>query len=240
MQAAADALVEAARAALPSDLLSRIVAENARAARAPRRSGSGAAATSARRGAPAGSRPGRLRPGDRLNLPETLRAAAPWQRLRARADGSAAALIRVRPDDFRIRRFVQRREQTAIFVVDASGSSALQRLAEAKGAVELLLARAYVSRDRVALIAFRGQGAETLLAPTRSLTRAKRSLAELPGAAAPPSRRGSTRRSPWRSPSARGSGRRCWSCSRTGAPTSTGTGQAGAPRRSGTRLQPPS
>ncbi|MFN9139762.1 MAG: VWA domain-containing protein, partial [Betaproteobacteria bacterium] len=60
------------------------------------------------------------------------------------------------------------------------------RLAEAKGAVELLLAQCYVRRDRVALVAFRGQGAQLLLPPTRSLTRAKRSLAQLPGGGGTP------------------------------------------------------
>ena len=141
--------------------------------------GSGVATKSSRRGRPVVSRPGALRPGDRLNLPATLRAATPWQKLRA--GGPSSARVQVRPEDFRIRRFVQRRESTTIFVVDASGSAAFQRLAEAKGAVELLLAKAYVSRARVALVAFRKDGAEVLLAPTRSLTRAKRSLADLPG-----------------------------------------------------------
>jgi magnesium chelatase subunit D len=92
----------------------------------------------------------------------------------------------VRREDFRITRHKQRTGTTTIFVVDASGSSALHRLAEAKGAVELLLADCYVRRDRVALIAFRGRGAELLLPPTRSLVRAKRSLAGLPGGGATP------------------------------------------------------
>ena len=83
-------------------------------------------------------------------------------------------------------RFKQRTETTTIFAVDASGSSALHRLAEAKGAVELLLADCYVRRDRVALLAFRGQGAELLLPPTNSLVRAKRSLAGLPGGGGTP------------------------------------------------------
>jgi magnesium chelatase subunit D len=92
----------------------------------------------------------------------------------------------VRPSDFRIRRYIQRTQSTTIFAVDASGSTAFQRLSEAKGAVELLLAKAYVSRARVALIAFRGESAELLLPPTRSLTRAKSRLAELPGGGGTP------------------------------------------------------
>ncbi|PZQ18831.1 MAG: magnesium chelatase, partial [Sphingopyxis macrogoltabida] len=70
--------------------------------------------------------------------------------------------------------------------VDASGSSALARLAEAKGAVELLLAESYVKRAEVAVVAFRGTMAELLLPPTRSLARARRSLAELPGGGGTP------------------------------------------------------
>jgi magnesium chelatase subunit D len=94
--------------------------------------------------------------------------------------------VLIRKDDFRISRFKQRAESTTIFVVDASGSAALHRLAEAKGAVELLLADCYIRRDQVALIAFRGSAAEVLLPPTRSLARAKRSLAGLPGGGGTP------------------------------------------------------
>ncbi|MHB8284676.1 MAG: VWA domain-containing protein, partial [Caulobacteraceae bacterium] len=146
--------------------------------------GAGDAAASTLRGRPTGSRAGKPSAGRRLHLVDTLRAAAPWQKLRGQAgDGPP---LRLRPEDLRIRRFVQRREATTIFVVDASGSTASQRLAEAKGAVELLLAKAYVSRTRVALVAFRKTGADVLLAPTRSLTRAKRQLAELPGGGGTP------------------------------------------------------
>ena len=73
-----------------------------------------------------------------------------------------------------------------IFVVDASGSSAYQRMAEAKGAIELILADCYSHRTEVALIAFKGERADLLLPPTRSLVRAKRTLAQLPGGGGTP------------------------------------------------------
>jgi magnesium chelatase subunit D len=146
------------------------------------------------RGRPIGTRAGDPRSGARLNLVETLRTAAPWQRLRRRETEQARAAdpdrkaprVDVRKDDFRVNRYKQRTETTTIFVVDASGSAALHRLAEAKGAVNLLLADCYVRRDRVALLAFRGTGADLLLPPTNSLVRAKRSLAGLPGGGGTP------------------------------------------------------
>lgn len=178
-----DMAVEAIMSALPEDILAGIdLAKPDRKSAA--RSGAGAATRSARRGRPLGSRGGPAPSGARLNLIETLRAAAPWQRLRESA--SSAPRIQLRREDFRYRRFVERKQSTTIFVVDASGSTALQRLAEAKGAVELLLAQAYVSRASVALIAFRGARADVLLAPTRSLTRAKKELAGLPGGGGTP------------------------------------------------------
>jgi magnesium chelatase subunit D len=189
-----DIAVAAVQAALPQDLKAGgLLAVPARSAPSRAR-GEGGGVISARRGRPLGSRPGVLRPGDRLDLPQTLRTAAPWQRLRRQALGPLDALtpandatrIRVRPEDFRIRRFIQPSQSTTIFVVDASGSAALNRLGEAKGAVELLLAKAYVSRTRVALIAFAGANAEVLLAPTRSLTRAKRQLSDLAGGGGTP------------------------------------------------------
>ncbi|WP_353094084.1 VWA domain-containing protein, partial [Methylibium sp.] len=138
------------------------------------------------RGRPVGARRGEPRTGARLNVIETLRAAAPWQRLRQASPGGGGARIQVRREDFHVTRFTQRSETTTIFAVDASGSAALHRLAEAKGAVELLLADCYVRRDNVAVLAFRGKTAELLLPPTRSLVRAKRSLAGLPGGGGTP------------------------------------------------------
>jgi len=147
---------------------------------------SGDSTLSARRGRPLDARPGSLRNG-RLSLIATLRAAAPWRRLREReAPVGDPRRIIVKPDDFRIVRYRQRRGATTVFVVDASGSSAMQRLAEAKGAIELLLADCYVRRDDVAMVAFRGRGAEIILPPTRSTARARRALAGLPGGGGTP------------------------------------------------------
>jgi magnesium chelatase subunit D len=180
----ADLVIEAIQAALPEGLLSAANLEGRARAAAARTRGAGASAKSANRGRPIGSRPGTPRGGARLNLVETLRAASPWQKLRS--GGATPTRVLVRQEDFRIRKYVQRLESTTIVAVDASGSSASQRLAEAKGAVELLLGKAYVSRAQVALVSFRGQGAEVLLPPTRSLTRAKNRLAEMPGGGGTP------------------------------------------------------
>ncbi|WP_349365057.1 MAG: magnesium chelatase subunit D [Roseitalea porphyridii] len=145
----------------------------------------GAVRKGARRGRPAGLVARPPYPDARPNVVATLRTAAPWQPIRRKARGlppwSRGEPLEIRPDDFRYVRYAHNTESTAIFAVDASGSTALERLGEAKGCVELLLAECYVRRDQVALVAFRGEGAEVLLEPTRSLVRAKRSLTALPG-----------------------------------------------------------
>jgi magnesium chelatase subunit D len=191
-QAMADMVLAAAQAAIPSGLLAslKLGASNQARAAAGR---SGASQKGRSRGRPIGARRGEPRGGARLNVIETLRAAAPWQRLRqaeaARTQAAAPAgppRVLVRRQDFHVTRVRQLGQTTTVFVVDASGSAALNRLSEAKGAVELLLADCYVRRDHVAVLAFRGSGAELLLPPTRSLARAKRSLAALPGGGGTP------------------------------------------------------
>jgi magnesium chelatase subunit D len=176
-----DLVLDAVRAAIPPHLLDQLLAGRQRLSAA--KAGRVGQAASARTGRPVGSRRGDPRRG-RLDLLGTLRAAAPWQA--ARRGVEETRRIVVRRDDLRIRILKQRTETTTVFCVDASGSAALERLAEAKGAVELLLAEAYVRRDRVALVAFRGAGAELVLPPTRSLTRAKRGLSGLPGGGGTP------------------------------------------------------
>jgi magnesium chelatase subunit D len=208
-------VLEAAQAAIPPGLLAALKIAEAARAKAPSAGRAGALHKSQLRGRPIGARRSEPRAGQRLNLIETLRAAAPWQTLRQRewlqrqaqtpppsqtargkrlqAPGTAPKLapptaprVQVRKEDFHVTRFRQFSQTTTVFVVDASGSAALHRLAEAKGAVELLLADCYVRRDSVAVLAFRGQRAELLLPVTRSLARAKRSLAGLPGGGGTP------------------------------------------------------
>lgn len=180
-------LLEAVRALLPTDLLARLAGAKARAAKG---SGSGAAKKGNRRGRPLPPRAGRLGDGARIDLVATLRAAAPWQTIRAQAmqdqGGPGRSGLHIRTGDIRLKRFEEKSDRVLIFAVDASGSAALARLAEAKGAVELLLAQAYARRDHVALIAFRGTTAEVLLPPTRSLVQTKRRLAALPGGGGTP------------------------------------------------------
>jgi magnesium chelatase subunit D len=202
-------LIEAIAAALPVGLTIDAPTRTAKAGRATGRAGQDR--SGGLRGRQVGTRRGDPRGGGRLDLVETLRAAAPWQPLRRRSAAAASApapttsgapsaaapsaaaphgaprpRVRVLPDDFRIKRLFEPAGTTAIFVVDASGSSAVNRMAEAKGAVELLLAESYARRDEVGLIAFRGQQAEILLPPTRAIAAAKRALAALPGGGGTP------------------------------------------------------
>ena len=181
-----DIMLDAAAAAIPKHILDQIDS-------ATRRGGKGAAGKSgqkqksASRGRPMSARPGTPGNGKRLALIDSLRAAAPWQNIRRQAAKAGdTRKIHIRSSDLRVRHFEQRSETLTIFAVDASGSSALSRLAEAKGAVEMMLAQAYVKRSQVALIAFRQSAAEILLPPTRSLTRARRALAALPGGGGTP------------------------------------------------------
>ncbi len=192
-----DLILEAARAAIPPGLLAALKLGQTASPRNAAAGRAGQAQHHKTRGRPSGVRRGEPRAGARLNVIETLRAAAPWQALRRREvevktaanpklTTRSSARIQVRREDFHVTRYQQNTETTTVFVVDASGSAALARLAEAKGAVELLLADCYVRRDRVAVLAFRGNTAEVLLPPTRSLVRAKRSLAGLPGGGGTP------------------------------------------------------
>ncbi len=187
-------LRDAVHAALPPGLLAQLVQHNSAGSMQGR---VGDETPNMLRGRPRGARSGAPRGGARLHLLETLRAAAPWQRVRSTPAATGAVTpstakrtgrprVIVRREDFRIRRFIEKTGTTVIFVVDASGSSALYRLAEAKGAVELLLAETYARRDRVSLMAFRGHGTERLLPPTRALARAKKVLAALPGGGGTP------------------------------------------------------
>ncbi len=184
-QALQDRLLEAAETLLPGGLLQGLRSPAGRLRQAGRGGGQGGLVL-ADRGRPLPPRPGRPVGGLRLALLDTLRAAAPWQRLRSGPAGPGPQPLQVRPEDLRVQRHAGRRPTLTVFAVDASGSAALHRLAEAKGAVEGLLAECYVRRDQVALLAFRGQGCELLLPPTRSLVRAKRCLAGMVGGGGTP------------------------------------------------------
>ena len=111
-----------------------------------------------------------------LALSATLRAAAPHQRTRR---GGQAVVIH--PEDVRVWVRAKRSAAHILFLVDASGSmGARERMRTVKGAILALLREAYQKRDRVGLIAFRRERAETLLPMTRSVELAERALRDLP------------------------------------------------------------
>jgi magnesium chelatase subunit D len=187
-----DQLVAVAKALLP-DALHRSDVARGRPVRAMA-GGRGTALTQTHeRGRRVGSMAGIPGNGRRLDLSATLRAAAPWQRLRVSETGEpgeGTALsgpgIRIRRGDLHVQRRVRPSLHRTILLVDASGSQAIRRLGEVKGALELLLAGSYRRREEVALVVFRNREAELVLPPTRSLTRARRLLRGMPGGGGTP------------------------------------------------------
>lgn len=112
-----------------------------------------------------------------LAFDATIRAAAPYQRLRE-ANGCA---LNIKEEDLRQKVREKRIGNTFLFAVDASGSmGARERMRAVKGAIFYMLQEAYQKRDRVGMIAFRRDRAEVLLPITRSVDMAQKRLAQLP------------------------------------------------------------
>lgn len=167
-------LLDAVESELPENLMNLAASAKRRG-----KSGSRGEALNYRHGRYIRSEQGSLRKG-KLALVPTLIQAAPFQTIRRKQASHLRSQLIITKDDIRIKRFRDKAGTLFIFIVDASGSMALNRMQQAKGAVTKLLQEAYVHRDQVALIAFRGKQAEMLLPPSQSVDRAKRALDVLP------------------------------------------------------------
>jgi magnesium chelatase subunit D len=193
-----DVIIHAIDARVAKDLLSP-----AQRTALPSRTGKRFKASTSTRGRYVRSAINRTRDA-RVAIDATLRAAAPFQlsrrgqgELNRKQSSGAEALnesatktparrVKIDPSDLRFKEFKHRSGVLFIFAVDASGSMALNRMAQAKGALTRLLQQAYLHRDKVALISFRGAGSEVLLAPTRSVDLAKRVVDGLPAGGGTP------------------------------------------------------
>ena len=170
-------MMDAMETELPDNILNISLASKKKA-----KSGSRGEALNNRRGRFVRAQPGEMKSGKVALIP-TLISAAPWQASRKAeklSKGIKTGALIIGKEDVKIKRFRDKSGTLFIFMVDASGSMALNRMRQAKGAVASLLQNAYVHRDQVALISFRGKQAQVLLPPSQSVDRAKRELDVLP------------------------------------------------------------
>jgi magnesium chelatase subunit D len=120
----------------------------------------------------------------KLDIRATLAEAAPYQLARRARDlavnPNSDRAVYVTPADARAKRFLKKTGSLVVFVVDASGSMALNRMNAAKGAAIELLLNAYQARDKVSLITIQGDEAQVILPPTKSITMAKNRLDTMP------------------------------------------------------------
>ena len=179
-------LIDALKISLPSNLIESLLSKNSQTISLGESAGSGEKNNNFSAGRPIPSVNRKYSSDKRIDLMATLTKAIPWQKIRSSSVTKKNRKIIIYPQDIMIKRFEKQSERLLIFLVDASGSNAIGRLAEAKGAIEILLSDAYAKRDNVALISFSGLKADPLLLPTKSLVTAKKKLSSLPGGGATP------------------------------------------------------
>ena len=178
-------LIDALKIFLPNNLIESLLSKNSQTISVTESAGSGERNNNFSAGRPIPSISRKYSSDKRIDLMGTLTRAIPWQKLRSSSVTKNRKII-IYPQDIMIKRFEKQSERLLIFLVDASGSNAIGRLNEAKGAIEILLSDAYAKRDNVALISFSGLKADPLLLPTKSLVTAKKKLSSLPGGGATP------------------------------------------------------
>jgi len=115
-----------------------------------------------------------------IAMDATIRAAAPYQNERGAGIAGRNVVI-IESEDIREKTRVGKISTATLFVVDASGSmGASNRMESAKGAIVSLLMDSYQQRDRIGMVAFKGDSADVLLPLCSSVDLAFERLRELP------------------------------------------------------------
>ncbi len=167
-------LIDALKISLPSSLIETLLSKNSQSISYGEAAGSGERNNNFSVGCPIPSVNRKYSSDKRIDLMGTLTKSIPWQKIRSSSVTKNKKII-IYPQDIMIKRFEKQSERLLIFLVDASGSNAIGRLNEAKGAIEILLSDAYAKRDNVALISFSGLKAANGLLEAFNMASAARS-----------------------------------------------------------------
>lgn len=100
--------------------------------------------------------------------------------IKSLTEGDKKSKIDIKKENLMAKAFSEKKQTNILFLVDASGSMGVEELMDkTKGLVFDLLKDAYINRERVGFITFRGTKAEVILSFTKSISMAKEELKKI-------------------------------------------------------------